>query len=80
MWPATPLHITYSHPYLLVFSENAVDVFEPSSMEWVQSIPLKKVRPLSANGSISLAMSMEPPKLVHMKSKYEGKLFSVAIS
>lgn len=34
----------YNAPYLSVYSENAVDVFDVNSMEWIQTIPLKKVR------------------------------------
>ena len=34
----------YSAPYLSVYSENAVDVFDVNTMEWIQTIPLKKVR------------------------------------
>ena len=33
----------YNAPYLSVYSENAVDVFDVNTMEWIQSIPLKKV-------------------------------------
>lgn len=34
----------YSHPYVISFSERAVDVFDSSTAEWLQTIPLKKVR------------------------------------
>ncbi|VTJ89547.1 Hypothetical predicted protein [Marmota monax] len=30
-------------PYLSVYSENTVDVFDVNSMEWIQTVPLKKV-------------------------------------
>ncbi len=33
----------YNAPYLSVYSENAVDVFDVNTMEWIQTIPLKKV-------------------------------------
>ena len=33
----------YSHPYVISFSERAIDVFDSSSAEWLQTIPLKKV-------------------------------------
>nr|XP_009860020.1 serine/threonine-protein kinase MRCK alpha isoform X1 [Ciona intestinalis]XP_026692048.1 serine/threonine-protein kinase MRCK alpha isoform X1 [Ciona intestinalis] len=71
MWPAPPTAIVYNRPYLVVYSENAIDIFDPASMEWLQTIPLKKVRPLSTDGSLNLACSMEPPKLVHLKNKYD---------
>lgn len=37
------LHTGYNAPYLSVYSENAVDVFDVNTMEWIQTIPLKKV-------------------------------------
>lgn len=33
----------YNAPYLSVYSENAVDIFDVNSMEWIQTLPLKKV-------------------------------------
>lgn len=34
----------YVVPYLTVFSENSIDVFDVRKAEWVQTVPLKKVR------------------------------------
>lgn len=34
----------YTAPYLTVFSENSVDVFDVRRAEWVQTVPLKKVK------------------------------------
>ncbi len=33
----------YNAPYLSVYSENAVDVFDVNTMEWIQTMPLKRV-------------------------------------
>lgn len=38
----------YSAPYLLMYSENAVDVFDINTLEWIQTIPLKKVKFVSS--------------------------------
>lgn len=40
----TGLAAGFSAPYLSVYSENAVDVFDVNTMEWIQTMPLKKVR------------------------------------
>lgn len=37
-------HTGYAAPYLTVFSENSIDVFDVRKAEWVQTVPLKKVR------------------------------------
>lgn len=34
----------YAVPYLTMFSENSIDVFDVRKAEWVQTVPLKKVR------------------------------------
>lgn len=34
----------YAAPYLTVFGENSIDVFDVRKAEWVQTVPLKKVR------------------------------------
>lgn len=41
----------YTAPYLTVFSENSIDVFDVRRAEWVQTVPLKKVRPDPEHGS-----------------------------
>ncbi|NXE47235.1 MRCKA kinase, partial [Casuarius casuarius] len=68
MWPATPSSCCYNAPYLSVYSENAVDVFDVNSMEWIQTIPLKKVRPLNTEGSLNL-LGLETIRLIYFKNK-----------
>uniref|UniRef100_A0A6I8PZP5 Serine/threonine-protein kinase MRCK alpha n=1 Tax=Xenopus tropicalis TaxID=8364 RepID=A0A6I8PZP5_XENTR len=68
MWPAGPLSCCYNAPYLSVYSENAVDVFDINSMEWIQTIPLKKVRPLNSEGSLNI-LGLETIRLIYFKNK-----------
>ncbi|RLW06955.1 hypothetical protein DV515_00004121 [Chloebia gouldiae] len=68
MWPATPSSCCYNAPYLSVYSENAIDVFDVNSMEWIQTIPLKKVRPLNIEGSLNL-LGLETVRLIYFKNK-----------
>ncbi|XP_048364682.1 serine/threonine-protein kinase MRCK alpha isoform X3 [Sphaerodactylus townsendi] len=68
MWPATPSSACYNAPYLSVYSENAVDIFDVNSMEWIQTIPLKKVRPLNIEGSLNL-LGLETVRLIYFKNK-----------
>ncbi|XP_016381913.1 serine/threonine-protein kinase MRCK alpha isoform X9 [Sinocyclocheilus rhinocerous] len=68
MWPATPTACCYNAPYLSVYSENAVDVFEVNTMEWIQTIPLKKVRPLNMDGSLNL-LGLETVRLIYFRNK-----------
>ncbi|XP_067400030.1 serine/threonine-protein kinase MRCK gamma [Emydura macquarii macquarii] len=68
MWPATPLSCCYSAPYLSVFSENALDVFDVRKAEWIQTIPLKKVRSLNSEGSLCTYGS-EKVRLTYLRNK-----------
>uniref|UniRef100_A0AAY4EZ57 Serine/threonine-protein kinase MRCK alpha n=1 Tax=Denticeps clupeoides TaxID=299321 RepID=A0AAY4EZ57_9TELE len=68
MWPAVPTACCYNAPYMSVYSENAVDVFDVNSMEWIQTIPLKKVRPLNADGSLNL-LGLETVRLIYFRNK-----------
>ncbi|XP_036449664.1 serine/threonine-protein kinase MRCK alpha isoform X4 [Colossoma macropomum] len=68
MWPAVPTACCYNAPYLSVYSENAVDVFDVNNMEWIQTIPLKKVHPLNIDGSLNL-LGLETVRLIYFKNK-----------
>uniref|UniRef100_A0A673CS70 Serine/threonine-protein kinase MRCK alpha n=1 Tax=Sphaeramia orbicularis TaxID=375764 RepID=A0A673CS70_9TELE len=68
MWPAVPSSACYNAPYLSVYSENAVDVFDVNTMEWIQTIPLKKVRPLNVDGSLNL-LGQETVRLIYFRNK-----------
>uniref|UniRef100_A0A8C4X3T1 Serine/threonine-protein kinase MRCK alpha n=1 Tax=Erpetoichthys calabaricus TaxID=27687 RepID=A0A8C4X3T1_ERPCA len=68
MWPAVPIASCYNAPYLSVYSENAIDVFDVNTMEWIQTIPLKKVRPLNTDGSLNL-LGLETVRLIYFKNK-----------
>uniref|UniRef100_A0A7M4FVV1 Serine/threonine-protein kinase MRCK alpha n=1 Tax=Crocodylus porosus TaxID=8502 RepID=A0A7M4FVV1_CROPO len=73
MWPATPSSCCYNAPYLSVYSENAVDIFDVNSMEWIQTVPLKKVRPLNTEGSLNL-LGLETIRLIYFKNKMGDEL------
>uniref|UniRef100_A0A8C9YWK9 Serine/threonine-protein kinase MRCK alpha n=1 Tax=Sander lucioperca TaxID=283035 RepID=A0A8C9YWK9_SANLU len=68
MWPAVPTSACYNAPYLSVYSENAIDVFDVNTMEWIQTIPLKKVRPLNVDGSLNL-LGLETVRLIYFRNK-----------
>ena len=56
-------------PHILCYSEEAIYVFNTLSSEWVQTICMKKPRPLSQDGSLSLAYVSDDPRLVYIKPK-----------
>ncbi|XP_037687711.1 serine/threonine-protein kinase MRCK beta [Choloepus didactylus] len=76
MWPAAPVACSCSSSHVTVYSEYGVDVFDVNTMEWVQTIGLRRIRPLNADGSLNL-LSCEPPRLVYFRSKLSGALLNV---
>ncbi|XP_051908622.1 serine/threonine-protein kinase MRCK beta isoform X1 [Hippocampus zosterae] len=64
MWPAAPLACSSNSSHLSVYSEYGVDVFDMHTAEWVQTISLRKIRPLNAEGTLNLLAS-EAPRLIY---------------
>uniref|UniRef100_A0A8C0J770 Serine/threonine-protein kinase MRCK beta n=1 Tax=Chelonoidis abingdonii TaxID=106734 RepID=A0A8C0J770_CHEAB len=76
MWPATPVACSCNSSYVTVYSEYGIDVFDVNTMEWVQTIGLRKIRPLNAEGTLNL-LNCEPPRLIYFKNKFSGAVLSV---
>ncbi|XP_047372802.1 serine/threonine-protein kinase MRCK gamma isoform X1 [Sciurus carolinensis] len=72
LWPAAPTGWGYTAPYLTVFSDNAIDVFDVRRAEWVQTVPLKKVRPLNPEGSLFL-YGTEKIRLTYLRNPLAEK-------
>uniref|UniRef100_A0A8C0KQM0 Serine/threonine-protein kinase MRCK gamma n=1 Tax=Canis lupus dingo TaxID=286419 RepID=A0A8C0KQM0_CANLU len=72
LWPAVPTGWGYAAPYLTVFSENSIDVFDVRKTEWVQTVPLKKVRPLNPEGSLFL-FGTEKVRLTYLRNRLAEK-------
>ncbi|XP_040920126.1 serine/threonine-protein kinase MRCK beta isoform X4 [Toxotes jaculatrix] len=74
MWPATPLACSSNSSHLTVYSEYGVDVFDIHTTEWVQTVSLRRIRPLNVEGTLNL-LSSEPPRLIYFSNtSSEGDL------
>uniref|UniRef100_A0A8C0M360 Serine/threonine-protein kinase MRCK beta n=1 Tax=Canis lupus familiaris TaxID=9615 RepID=A0A8C0M360_CANLF len=76
MWPAAPVACSCSPSHVTVYSEYGVDVFDVRTMEWVQTIGLRRIRPLNSEGTLNL-LNCEPPRLIYFKSKFSGTVLNV---
>jgi len=45
--------LVYKAPYLLVYCESALEVYEVTTGKWVQTIPFRKVVKLTKRGCVS---------------------------
>lgn len=69
----------YLDGHLLVFSETHIDVFNAASSLWVQTINVKKARPLNTTGSASICNINDMTHIIHIAnlhhSEYEIAFF-----
>jgi serine/threonine-protein kinase MRCK len=70
MWPAAPVAATYSSPYLTIWAENVAFVYDVTTSEWLQTIPLKRVKPLCKDGALGLTSISDIQRLVYFRNIY----------
>ena len=58
---------------LLVYSDTHIDVFDTNTGDWVQTINIRKTRPLIKTGALNLSMLQELPHITYLCS-YQGTL------
>ncbi|CAF1604998.1 unnamed protein product [Adineta ricciae] len=78
MWTSLPNSTSYSEPYLFLYSEKSIDIYDVSSGIWLQSFPLSKTSPLTLDGSISISNDEElyqnHTKLIHITHKTHSQI------
>ncbi|XP_014282082.1 serine/threonine-protein kinase Genghis Khan isoform X1 [Halyomorpha halys] len=77
MYPAVPVAITYCDGHLLVYSETHIDVFNASTSLWVQTLNVKKARPLNTTGSISICTINDMTYIIHIANIHQCDLLSI---
>ncbi|EDS28084.1 myotonin-protein kinase [Culex quinquefasciatus] len=78
MYPAVPTHITYCDGHLLVYSETHLDIFNAQTADWVQSIGLKRSRPLMNNGSLSITTFNDASHVIYLANMHTRELLNLA--
>lgn len=66
MFSAVPLSVSYHDSYLCVYMDSHIDVFEVTSGDWVQTMNLKKTKPLCRDGQLCFSMATEAPHVLYM--------------
>lgn len=66
MWTALPISTAFSDPYLFIYTEKSVDIYDIPSATWLQSLPLSRTRSITSDGSICLS---HDPELLNHHSK-----------
>ncbi|EEC03596.1 CDC42 binding protein kinase alpha, putative, partial [Ixodes scapularis] len=66
MFSALPLAVSYHDSYLCVYMESHVDVYEVTSGDWVQTMNLKKTKPLCRQGQLCFSLTTEAPQVLYL--------------
>ena len=66
--------------HLLVYSETHVDVFHCASGEWVQTINVKKAKPLNSAGTLSMCIINDMPHIIYLNNVHQRKFFQLQFS
>lgn len=73
MWTALPVSTAFSDPYLMIFTDKSIDVYDVPTANWLQSLPLSRTRSLTIDGSICLSNDIElpnhHPKILYLTTK-----------
>ena len=64
--------------HLLIYSETHVDVVDCFTGDWVQTLNLKRCRPLNQNGLLSACFATEQPYVVYLRNINKG-LFNIIL-
>lgn len=77
MYPAIPLFVSHCDGHLLVYSETHIDVFNAASGEWVQTINVKRARPLNSSGSLSMCVINDMPHIIYISNVHQREQINV---
>ena len=62
MWSGLISSTSYSDPYLFIYTEKSIDIYNIISGKWLQSLSLTDTYPLALDGSISVSYDSELDK------------------
>ncbi|KAH7719765.1 AGC/DMPK/GEK protein kinase [Aphelenchoides avenae] len=66
--PSTTNGFAFQRPHLCLYSDNQIDVFNVETAEWVQTVNLRKARPLHDEGALTLTYVLDAPYLVMLSA------------
>lgn len=63
--------VVYKEPYLLVYCESALEVYDVITGKWVQIVPFRKLHALSTDGSLTMCCANDPCTLLYLKKQMD---------
>ncbi|KAG5323632.1 MRCKB kinase, partial [Pseudoatta argentina] len=77
MYPAVPTAVSYCEGYLLVYSETHIDVFDCTSGDWLQTLNVKRARPLNVSGSLTSCVINDMPYVIYLSNLHQRELLNL---
>nr|CAD7589040.1 unnamed protein product [Timema genevievae] len=74
MYPAIPQAVGFCDGHLLVYSDTHVDVFNSVSGDWVQTINVKKSKPLNSAGTLSICVINDMPHIIYLANIHQREI------
>ncbi|XP_033211753.1 serine/threonine-protein kinase Genghis Khan isoform X2 [Belonocnema kinseyi] len=78
MYPAVPTAVSYCEGYLLVYSETHVDVFDCTTGDWLQTLNVKRARPLNTSGSLTTCAINDMPHVIFLSNLHQRELLNLS--
>lgn len=63
----------YCEGYLLVYSETHIDLFDCTSGDWLQTLNVKRARPLNISGSLTSCVINDMPYVIYLSNLRQRK-------
>uniref|UniRef100_V9IKA5 Serine/threonine-protein kinase Genghis Khan n=1 Tax=Apis cerana TaxID=7461 RepID=V9IKA5_APICE len=77
MYPAVPTAVSYCEGYLLVYSETHIDVFDCTTGDWLQTLNVKRARPLNTSGSLTSCIINDMPHVIFLSNLHQRELLNL---
>ncbi|XP_069160748.1 serine/threonine-protein kinase Genghis Khan isoform X2 [Procambarus clarkii] len=74
MYPAIPTAVAVCDGLLLVYSDIHIDVFDVLSGDWVQTINLKRTKPLMRTGILNMVMISDLPHVAYLRNLHKEEI------
>ncbi|KAJ8679289.1 hypothetical protein QAD02_015076 [Eretmocerus hayati] len=79
MYTAYPTAVSYCEGYLLVYSDTHIDVFDCQSGGWLQTLNVKKAKPLNSSGSLTTCIINDMPHVIYLSNLHQRELLNLAM-
>ncbi|KAJ8936856.1 hypothetical protein NQ318_012819 [Aromia moschata] len=77
MYPAVPTAIAYRDGHLVVYSDTHIDIFNCATGEWVQTVNIKKAKPLNDSGSLTLCTLYDLAHLLYLSNIHQREVLNL---